>query len=239
MTAPVPRSAPLSALISAPCTDLSLTYRLRPAVGTPAGLVLLLHGVGANETSLASLADFLPADLCVALVRSPIPLGPGAYCAFPVHFTASGPVIDAAAAETSRQKLLAFTRELQAHTAIPPDRTLVAGFSQGGIMAASLALTAPADVRGFAVLSGRILPEIADLIAPAAALAHLDGLLIHGEGDDKLPVTWAEKATALLSERGVRHALRRYPAGHELSQTMAEDFRAWAEQILRNPQTNS
>lgn len=239
MPTPVPRSAPISAPISAPCTDLSLTYRLRPAVGAPAGLVLLLHGVGANETSLAGLADFLPADLCVALVRSPFPLGHDAYCAFPVHFTTSGPVIDAAAAETSRQKLADFTRELQAKTAISPNRTLVAGFSQGGIMAASLALTAPADVRGFAVLSGRILPEIADLIAPPTALARLDGLIVHGERDDKLPIAWAEKATALLGERGVRHTVRRYPAGHELTQSMAEDFRAWAEQILPNPQTNS
>ncbi len=52
-------------------------------------------------------------------------------------------------------------------------RTVVAGFSQGGIMSASVALTRPEAVGGFGILAGRILPELEPAIADPAALRHL------------------------------------------------------------------
>lgn len=212
--------------------DLSLAYRLYPADGPVRGLVLLLHGVGSNEASLAGLAALLPADIAVALVRSPIALGPGAFCAFPVNFTAQGPVIEAEAAEHSRQALGRFIGEIQARTGIPAARTVIAGFSQGGIMAAGLALTSPAQVAGFAILSGRILPEITPLIAPGPALAHLQGLVLHGEADDRLPVAWAERSAELLQALGIACEQRRYGAGHEVTPAMAGDFAAWVGRVL-------
>lgn len=212
--------------------DLSLAYRLRPASGEPAGLVVLLHGVGSNEASLAGLAALLPASLSVALVRSPIPMGPASFSAFAVNFTASGPVIDADAAEASRVRLLAFIAELQARTGIAPGKTVVAGFSQGGIMSAGAALTRPQAVRGFAILSGRILPEIAPALASPEALAQLDALIVHGSFDDRLPVSWADRSHAWLKELGVRFEDRRYPAGHEVTPQIARDFVEWTTGLL-------
>lgn len=49
--------------------DLGLAYRLRPAAGAAAGLVVLLHGVGSNATTLSGLAAQLPEDLAVALAE--------------------------------------------------------------------------------------------------------------------------------------------------------------------------
>lgn len=212
--------------------DLTLAYRLRGADGPAAGLVLLMHGVGSNETSMAGFLSLLPRDLHVALVRFPLEMAPGAYTAFSVNFTPDGPVIDAAAAEASRLQLATFVGELQARTGATPDRTLVAGFSQGGIMAASLALTRPDTVAGFAVLSGRILPEIAPHIAAQDALSHLDALIAHGEYDDRLPVSWAQRSAELLERLGVRFEQTRYPARHEITRDMAEDFVAWVKRRL-------
>ena len=212
--------------------DLSLSYRLRAAKGQPGGLVLLLHGVGSNETALAGLAALLPEDLSVALVRSPFALSPSTFCAFAVNFTANGPIIDSAAAELSRQRLVQFVGELQQRTHIPPARTLVAGFSQGGIMSASLALTSPHTVAGFAILSGRILPEIAQQIAAPEALVHLEALLLHGEQDNTLPIVWAERSANLLHKLGVTFTTQRYPARHEITQEMAQDFVAWVSRLL-------
>ena len=213
-------------------TDLSLPYRLKTAAGKAAGLVLLMHGVGSNETSLAGFLGLLPDDVAVALVRFPIEMAPGAYSAFTVNFTASGPVIDADAAEASRQTLAGFVAELQARTGIDPARTLVAGFSQGGIMSAGLALTRPDTVAGFAILSGRILPEIAPHMATPAQLAHLDALILHGEQDDRLPVTWAERSASLLQQLGVRFEHKRYTARHEITLDMAHDFVGWVTRRL-------
>jgi phospholipase/carboxylesterase len=212
--------------------DLSLAYRFRAAQGKPAGLLVLLHGVGSNETSLAGLADSIPGQVAVALARSPLALGPAAFAAFAVNFTANGPVIDAVAAETSRQTLEKFVEELQQRTQLPAERTLVAGFSQGGIMSASLALTSPESVAGFAILSGRILPEITGLTASPARLAHLEALILHGEDDNTLSVSWAERSAKLLDELGVSFQSRRYPARHEITRDMAQDFSTWVTGVL-------
>ena len=40
-------------------------------------LLVLLHGYGANEQDLLSLADMLPDEFAVASVRAPIAMGPG------------------------------------------------------------------------------------------------------------------------------------------------------------------
>ena len=69
-------------LFSDPIEDLPLTFRLRTTKGAAKGLVILLHGVGSNENSMAFLARSLPQDLHVALVRSPLAMGPSAYCTF-------------------------------------------------------------------------------------------------------------------------------------------------------------
>ena len=158
-------------------SDLALPYRLLPGRAGTRAILILLHGVGSNELSMAGLAALAPDDLAVALVRSPIALGPGSFCTFRVEFTAHGPVIDAATAESSRLALLDFVAQLQRKQAIAPARTLIAGFSQGGIMAASLALTRPDLVAGFAILSGRILREIEPALAPRAELAKLHALV--------------------------------------------------------------
>ena len=70
------------------------------------------------------------------------------------------PEIDAARADASRLKLITLLRSFRgnddAGTALP---TVIAGFSRGGIMSASVGLTSPQDVTAFAVLCGRILPK--------------------------------------------------------------------------------
>jgi phospholipase/carboxylesterase len=212
--------------------DNTLTFIERAAVGTPRGLVVLLHGVGANERSLWPLALELPADLHVVLVRSPLTLAPGMFAFFQVQFGANGPQINPAQADASRRQLIDFIAAQQARLGIAPARTLVAGFSQGGIMSASVALTSPASVTGFGVLSGRILPELEPDIAPDVASHDVHGLVLHGLHDSKLGHFFAERAQQLLQRLGVPHTLKSYDADHELTPAMRADFAAWVEARL-------
>ncbi|MGO4328188.1 alpha/beta hydrolase [Cupriavidus sp. 2TAF22] len=213
-----------------------LRYRLRQAhpAAAPAGRLILLHGVGSNETSLAGLAALTDPRVQVVLVRGPLTFAPGQYGFFEVSFQGGAPAIDAAQADRSRRQLITLVRALHAldraegaEDDAPPVRTVIGGFSQGGIMSAGVALSAPADVTGFAVLSGRILPEIEPHIAPRAALAGLSAFIAHGEFDNKLPVTWAQRAGQWLDALGVAHSLRRYPIGHELNENVVADFQQW------------
>ncbi|RQR35975.1 alpha/beta hydrolase [Burkholderia sp. Bp9142] len=211
-------------------SESGLQYRLRPAAGQPTGRLLLLHGVGGNETNLLNLASMIDPRIEIAFVRGPLTFGPDQHAWFPVRFGPNGPEIDAARADASRVQLIALLRALRARddaNESPVLPAVIAGFSQGGIMSASVALTSPADVAAFAVLCGRILPEIDPLIASRDALSLLHALVVHGRFDDKLPVAWANTADAKLTSLGVAHDTRIYDAGHELTPEMAGDFSRW------------
>ena len=168
----IPSPSPLGPLQDDPASGLS--FRLRePRPAAPKALLLLLHGVGGNEGNLAPLADAADPDMLVVLPRGPLAFAPGQYGWFRVAFTADGPSIDAAEAEQSRLALIRLIGQLQAAWRIEPRHTVIAGFSQGGILSASVGLTAPHSVAGFAVLSGRILPELEPQLADRTQLAGL------------------------------------------------------------------
>jgi phospholipase/carboxylesterase len=203
-----------------------LPLRLRRSQNT-GRLVILLHGVGGNEGNLAGLPARLPEDTAVALVRAPITLGPGQYAWFRVSFTAEGPRIVEAEAEHSRQLLIELVTQLRDHLGLTASDVTIAGFSQGGIMSASVALTSPETARAFAVLSGRILPELTPLLASQDDLAATRGFIGHGRQDQKLPVSWADAADTLLNSLRVNHETHLYAMGHELGPEMVADFLAW------------
>ena len=203
----------------------------QPAPARPARCLILLHGVLQNETTLAGLGAAVAADTLVVWVRSPIELAPEGYGCFHVNFTAAGPVINAAEAEASRLLLMRLVESVQTRHGVAPERTVLAGFSQGGIMSASVALTAPELLAGFAILGGRILPEITPFLASRARLARLRAFVGHGHADDKLPVSWAERARVQLDELGVAQVQRRYDCGHTVAPDMAADFLAWMNEV--------
>jgi phospholipase/carboxylesterase len=210
----------------------SLAFRLRQPTSTmPKRCVILLHGVGGNETNLADLAATLDPDTLVVFARGPLTLGPGQFAWFPVRFSATGPSIDQEQAENSRKQLIAFVQQIQLHHGIAPRNTVIAGFSQGGIMSASLALSAPELVAGFGLLSGRILPELEPAIAAGERLGQLQGFIGHGEHDSKLAVSWAHKADQWLSQLGVSHSLHLYPIDHTISMAMRDDFIDWVHAV--------
>ncbi|MCV9992608.1 phospholipase, partial [Burkholderia pseudomallei] len=76
-----------------------LAYRLRPATPRPIARLLLLHGVGGNETNLLNVADAIDPRIEIAFVRGPLTFGPGQHAWFPVRFGPHGPEIDAQHAE--------------------------------------------------------------------------------------------------------------------------------------------
>ena len=219
---------------SMPDTDHSLAYLADAEPAEPPRLLVLAHGVGGNETNLAPLAARVPSDTVVVLARGPLTLGPGQYAWFRVAFGPHGPRPDLAAAETSRQRLATFVGEMQAHYGVPPTATVVAGFSQGGIMSASVALTRPDLVAGFGVLAGRILPELEPRLAAREALHSIRAFIGHGRDDSKLPVDWAHRADTWLTDLGVRHETHLYPGDHGLSPAMQDDFLGWFDRTTRH-----
>ena len=211
-------------------SGLRLAHRVRgPRVGAMAGapVLILLHGVGSNEANMIDFAQQQDRRLAVISVRGPLTLGAAQYAWFMVRFSASGPVINAPQAERARLMLIEFIDGLAAAYGIDPKRVWIAGFSQGGIMSASVALTRPDKVKGFGILSGRILPEIAPQLAGPAAFQDLNAFVSHGIEDGTLPLHFGQGSRQWLQDRQVPLTYQEYPAGHELNESMQRDFGEW------------
>ncbi|MFP8965027.1 alpha/beta hydrolase [Pokkaliibacter sp. CJK22405] len=223
-------------LITEPSTGLQ--YRVLQQPAHALGRLILMHGVGGNESNFDSIVGLLDSRLEVLSVRGPLTLRPGSFAWFVVNFGANGPVIDEAQAEQARLKILGFIDALQDVSPLP---TAVSGFSQGSIMSASAGLTAPEKIAAVGLISGRILPEIAPHLpkiephtAASNALLKLPVFIAHGEQDATLPIFWAERATSMLTELGVPHQFKRYSHGHEISARVIQDFNAWLVTQLEN-----
>jgi phospholipase/carboxylesterase len=212
-----------------------LTYRVRPGVGAQgkSPCLVLLHGVGANEVGFVELAQLMDPRLTVVLARGPLEFGHMQFGWFRVHFTRNGPAINPVQADQARQKLLTFVDHLPTVLDIDPSHLWMAGFSQGGIMSASVGLTAPEKLTGFGILSGRILPEVLPLVAPGVALSKIRAFVSHGVQDDKLGIHFAHHAKQVLTGLDVPLEYHEYQATHSLNMAMVEDLKQWlAGQIL-------
>jgi phospholipase/carboxylesterase len=210
-----------------PVTGLSYRVRAAQEGQGKAPCLVLLHGVGANESGFIDLARRLDPRLTVVLARGPLTLGPQQFAWFRVNFTAQGPAIDPVQAEAARKTLIAFVGRLPQLHGIDPARVWIAGFSQGGIMSASVAMTEPAKVAGFGILSGRILPEVLPLVQAGAALASLPAFVSHGVQDAVLGIHFAHHAKRVLDGLGLPLSYHEYEGGHTLGQAMVRDFSAW------------
>jgi phospholipase/carboxylesterase len=208
---------------------------MQPVPAQPRQCVILLHGVGSHEANMVELARGVDANTLVILPRGPLTLGPGQFAWFRVAFDANGPRINAEEAERGRLALIHFVRQVQLKYGIAPANTVIAGFSQGGIMSASVALSTPESIAGFGLLSGRILPELDTSLASIERLATLKAFVSHGEQDPVLPVAWAHRSDALLTQLGVPHEFHLYPADHSISDGMHADFLTWLTSLKQLP----
>lgn len=193
----------------------------------PKARLLLLHGVGGNENNLTSLAASLPEDLEILALRGPLQVGPQGFAWYQVNFTSDGPSLNYEQAQSSRRLLKQFIE------ALAPLPTVVAGFSQGAVMSSSLGLTEPELLTGFAMLSGRILREIAAQIASADRLETVLGFIAHGHRDSVLPIDWAKDADACLDSIGVQHETHFYDMAHEITPQELADFSRWLSTTLQ------
>ena len=217
---------------------LSLAHLLRePAAGAlPDGalppLLLLLHGVGSNERSMASLAPAFDPRFLVVSARSPLVLGPDAFAWFHVSFSAQGPVIDRDEAVAGWAHVARFVDEVVAAYGADPARVYVGGFSQGGIMALAALLTAPERIAGAVSMSGRLLPEVLPHAAPPEALRGRRALVVHGTADEKLGIHLARWAREQLARLPLALTYRELPMGHAVTPESLAEVAAWLTAAL-------
>jgi phospholipase/carboxylesterase len=191
--------------------------------------VLALHGWGASALDLITLAPYLLGGSALVLApQGPVrtPIGPGVYGYgwFPLS---GGGRFDRRAFEEGRKALDEFLAAAVERYAVDPERLVLLGFSQGGVMAYDLGLRSPERFAGLVALSSWLPPELAREIVATPSHGLLPTLVQHGTDDPMIPFSRATDSVTLLGEIGVPVSLREYPMGHEISPESLRDLNRW------------
>ena len=215
--------------VKAADTTLALHYLIREpkikSVNPP--VIILLHGVGSNEEYLFSFANQLPEKYMIISARAPITLGRNSFAWYQVEFSTGKPVFNVGQEESSRNTIIKFIEQLKQKYSLNESEIYLCGFSQGGIMSYSVALTRPDLVNGIAVMSGRLLEEIKPEVASKEKLEHLRVFISHGLNDNTLPVQYARTADVYLTSLNIHSTFIEYQAAHEINRAMLNDLINW------------
>ena len=191
----------------------------------PEYAVIWLHGLGADGS------DFVPVVPELGLAESPavrfiFPHAPympvtcnGGYVMRAwydiISLDSTSRRIDEAGIIASREAVRRLI-ERENGRGIPVDRIFLAGFSQGGAVAYTTALTHPEKLAGVIALSTYI-PSLA-LLTEDSAEANRDIPIFaaHGTADDVVSPTLGLAARNLLTERGYAIEWHEYPMPHSV-----------------------
>lgn len=221
--------------------NLPLTFLMRPAAPAVSHpwLLVLMHGVGSNERDLFSLADQIPDRFCVVSLRAPYRMAPGSFSWFDFSIEPGGArSIDEAQEAASRALVAQAVASASAQLGIAPERVVLGGFSQGGIMALSLLLTQPSLMQAALVWHGRMLPQVQARVAAHDALRGRHLWLSHGTHDNVIPVAHAQAIAHYVQTLPVTLTYREFPSAHEIRPPELAATVAWL-QGLSSPGSQS
>jgi phospholipase/carboxylesterase len=191
---------------------------------TPQGLIVTLHGWGANAQDVASLLPFfnLP-DYQFLFPNAPFP-----YVYSPIGrqwYDLRNENMYEGLTE-SRQILIDWLLSIESNTGVPLSRTILSGFSQGGAMTLDVGLNLP--LAGLVVMSGYLHPG-----AGKTTQASLPPTLImHGRQDEVVPLQAAWQARETVKSLGVAVEYQEFDMGHEISPQMLEVFKNFVENTI-------
>jgi phospholipase/carboxylesterase len=209
----------------------TLVRRERP-VEEATGLLVLHHGRGTDEGDLLPLGDMLdPARrLHVVAPRAPFRLQGSASYHWYVVPRVGYP--DPETFHASYESLSALHDELWTTTGIPPERTVLGGFSMGAVMSYATGL-GPERPRpaGILALSGFV-PAVEGWQPDLAGRAGLPVFIAHGTRDPVIGVELARSARSLLEGAGLAVDYHEFAGGHHVDPQTLDEASRWLAEVL-------
>lgn len=211
---------------------MQLIHTIYHPIGAgPYPTILTLHGRGANAFDLLGLAPYLCGGKFLMICpQAPLetPIGPDAVGYAWYSMSLGGPP-DVQGMLSSQKKLQAFLDECLNDYAIDLKKLVLLGFSQGGVMAYSLALAQPERFTALVVLSSWLPKELVGEISLSEAVQSLPTLVHHGRQDTTIEVERARDSVNRLRELKLPLTFREYEMGHEITPRSLTDLSAWLE----------
>ncbi|MDQ3987071.1 MAG: phospholipase [Actinomycetota bacterium] len=208
-----------------------LIHERRPPASDANGALILFHGRGADEQDLFPLFDLLdPKRRLLGLTpRGPVSLPPGG-----AHWYAVREVgyPDPKTFHPTFERAARWLEGVLAENSLSMEKTVLGGFSQGAVMAYSLALEAarprPAAIMAF---SGFV-PTVDDLSLPLDDIEGLKVAIGHGIYDPIIGVEWGRKARDLLTEAGADVFYRESPIPHAIDPEWVAALVGWLDSVI-------
>ena len=174
--------------------------KLSAAKAPATELVVLLHGYGADGNDLIGLASHWQTSLPGAAFAAPnapdrVPGAPSGFQWFPI--SRLDPHEMQGGVEAAAPRIEEFLDAELARLNLAPDRLVLAGFSQGAMLALHLGLRRaipPAAIIGFSGLLA---------MPPPASAPRVPVFLTHGDQDTVIPVGAMFAAAGLLGKAGL------------------------------------
>lgn len=207
-----------------------LRTRVVPARTAPAThLVILLHGFGADCTDLEPVARALGAGLPRVEIVLPdgIEPAPGGHGRQWFSLAGITPENRPARVREAATVLDAFVDAELRRRDLSPDKLVLAGFSQGAILAAWLSAHRKSPPAATLVLSGRYAEdgEQSPLTFPV--------FVGHGARDPVIPTSEAETSASRFEARGAKVTKRIYPMlEHGIGPDELRDVQAFLEPVV-------
>ena len=208
-----------------------------PSGDGPHPTILTLHGRGANAFDLLGLAPYIcNGRFLVICPQGPLesPIGPGVHGYSWYPLTMGGPP-DVPAILSAQEELKQFLDAALQRYPIDPKKLVALGFSQGGVMAYSLALTMPTRFAALVALSCWLPQEVFEQVPIAEGCQALPTLMHHGSRDELIQVDRARRSIEKLREWRVPVTYREYEMGHEITPRSLSDLSAWLDEKVLSP----
>lgn len=188
----------------------------------PQGLIIFLHGWGANCEDLTFFAPMLKLphyQFEFPEAPFPHPQVPGGRAWYALETQEYQGLTD------SRLQLIEWLHSVAERTGIPPKRTILGGFSQGGAMTLDVGRTM--DFAGLIVLSGYLHFQPEPQKTPLPPI-----LMAHGKQDMVVPLGAAHQARDSFQNLGAMVEYHEYNMGHEIRPEILEIIQSFVVKIL-------
>lgn len=210
----------------------------------PVASIIVLHGLGADGSDFVPLVPELDLST-VGPVRFVFPSAPvrpvtinggypmrAWYDIFPPSQNPTVPRREDEAGLRAAQALVQQLVERETARGVPPERTVLMGFSQGCAMALMAGVRAPWRLAGLVGLSG-YLPLATQTAAEASSANQgLPIFMAHGTNDGVVDVSRAQASQQVLQALGYPVSWHTYPMEHTLCAQEVADLNVWLLQVL-------
>ena len=207
------------------------------ADGTPAGAVIWLHGLGADAHDFEPIVPLLNLNQPLKFVFPNAPVRPvtinaGMEMRAWYDIDPGAPLAGEADIEESAAAIEALV-EAEIGAGVPPEKIVLAGFSQGGVIALQVGLRAQKRFAGIMALSTYVHDH--EHLAEKVSFASIDTpiFMAHGLADPMIPIARAVTSREALTALNYQVEWHEYGMGHQVCPGEIEHIAAWLNHLFR------